>query len=187
MPFLSFFESAEKRFNEIAIHPGSSLMATRRYAEGTSVSSEHSRAEIDRLLMRYGATSFVYGFKDDAAMVAFEMKGRRIKFLLPMPDRNAQEFQMGVHQYNHKPVKLTPDKAYAKYEQAARERWRALVLCIKAKLESVESRIETFEEAFLPHIVMANGRTIGETLIPDLARITEASKMPPLLGSGDHS
>jgi hypothetical protein len=33
--------------------------------------------------------------------------------------------------------------------QARRQKWRALSLCIKAKLERVESKIETFEEAFL--------------------------------------
>lgn len=159
-------------------------MSTRRYAEGTSVSSSASQAEINHLLMRYGATSFMFGHKEDEAMVAFEMRGRRIKFLLPMPDRNADEFTIGKHPQSHKPMKLTPDKAYAKYEQAAKERWRALVLCIKAKLESVESRIETFEEAFMPHIIMSNGLTIGETLLPQIAKIAETSKMPPLLGSG---
>lgn len=155
----------------------------RRYAEGSSVSSEGSRSEIDRLLMRYGATSFVFGYKDDAAMVAFEMRGRRIKFILPMPDRNGEEFTMRPINQNAS-VRCTPEQAMARYEQATRERWRALVLCIKAKLEAVESKIETFEEAFLPHIVMANGRTIGETLIPDIARIVDASKMPPLLEAG---
>jgi hypothetical protein len=158
-------------------------MGARRYAEGTSVSSEKSRSEIDRLLMRYGATSFVYGFKDDAAMVAFEMRGRRIKFLLPMPDRNAEEFTMRPINQNAT-VRCTPEQTRVRYEQATHERWRALVLCIKAKLESVESRIETFEEAFMPHIVMANGLTIGETLLPQIAKIAETGKLPPLLGSG---
>jgi hypothetical protein len=159
-----------------------------KYAEGTAVSSEASRAEIDRLLMRYGASSFMFGYREGAAMVGFEMRGKRVKFVLPMPDRNAKEFTTGRKAGNYKhvsnAVQLSPEKAAAKYEQAARERWRALVLCIKAKLESVGSNIETFEEAFLPHIVMANGRTIGETLLPDLARITDSSKMPPLLGDG---
>jgi hypothetical protein len=159
-------------------------MSTRRFAEGTSVSSDRSRAEIDSLLMRYGANSFVYGMNADSAMVAFEMRGRRIKFVLPMPDRTGKEFQMGVHPHSHKPTQLSPEKVAAKYEQATRERWRALVLCIKAKLESVESKIETFEEAFLPHIVMSNGRTIGETLLPDIAKLVDSSKLPPMLTAG---
>ena len=160
------------------------MTTKRRFAEGTSVSSDRSRAEIDGLLMRYGANSFVYGMNADSAMVAFEMRSRRIKFVLPMPDRADAKFTMGVHPHSHKPIKLAPDKIAERYEQATRERWRALVLCIKAKLESVESGIETFEEAFLPHIVMSNGRTIGETLLPDIARLVDSSKLPPMLGAG---
>ena len=57
------------------------------YAKDTSVTSEKSRAEIERTLARYGANSFMYGWDQLRAIVAFEMNGRRIKFALPMPDR----------------------------------------------------------------------------------------------------
>ena len=43
-----------------------------RYAESTSVSSEKSRAEIERTLTRYGATGFMYGWTDGNALVAFQ-------------------------------------------------------------------------------------------------------------------
>lgn len=154
---------------------------SRRFAENTSVSTDRSRAEIDGLLVRYGATSFMYGMNPTASMIAFEMKGRRIKFVIPMPDRNAPEFNTGVHPHSHKPTKLSPEKAAVKYEQATRQRWRALALCIKAKLESVEARIETFEEAFMPHVVMSDGRTIGEVLLPDIGKLVESSKLPPMI------
>lgn len=157
-------------------------MSSRRFAEGTSVWTDRSRAEIDQLLIRYGATRFFYGMNVDSAMVAFEMNGRRIKFILPMPERAAPEFnEVRVNQFQITAKRATPQQAADKYEQATRQRWRALVLCIKAKLESVESKIETFEEAFLPHIVMQNGRTIGEALLPDLAKLIDTAKMPPLL------
>lgn len=160
-------------------------MSKRRFAEGTSVSTDNSRSEIDRLLVRYGATSFMFGMNATSAMVAFDMHGRRIKFVLPMPDRTAPEFnEVRANQYASTKKRATPEQAADKYEQATRQRWRALVLCIKAKLESVESEIETFEEAFLPHIVMQNGRTIGETLIPDIAKLIEVGKMPPMLEAG---
>lgn len=157
------------------------MSTRRRFAEGTEVSTERSRAEIDQLLIRYGATSFMYGMNSQASMIAFEMNGRRIKFVVPMPDRTAQEFTMGVHPQSHKPAKLTPEKAAQKYEQATRQKWRSLALCIKAKLESVESKIETFEEAFMPHVVMSDGRTIGEVLLPDIGKLVESSKLPPMI------
>jgi hypothetical protein len=46
-----------------------------RYAEKTDVPAERSRAEIESLLRRYGATGFLSGWADDRAHVAFEMSG----------------------------------------------------------------------------------------------------------------
>ncbi len=48
-------------------------------------------------------------------------------------------------------------------------RGRALLLVIKAKLESVESGIETLEQAFLAHVVMANGQTVYERISEGIA------------------
>lgn len=154
---------------------------TKRYAEGTSVSTHQSRAEIDRLLIRYGATSFVSGMKEDAAMIASEMGGKRVKFVLPLPNRNAEEFTMWKRGNSSYFTSCPSEKAAERYEQACRERWRGLVLCIKAKLESVESKIETFEEAFLPHIVTATGQTVGELLLSQLPAITDSGRLPKLL------
>jgi hypothetical protein len=117
-------------------------------------------------------------------MIAFEMHGKRIKFILPLPDRKEQRFTHYKKGNSHTLTECPPEMAAQRYEQETRERWRALVLCIKAKLESVESQIESFEEAFLPHIVMANGQTIGESLLPQLPGITETGRMPALLPSG---
>lgn len=55
-----------------------------------------------------------------------------------------------------------PQGADRKSEQSARAIWRALFLSVKAKLVSVESKIETFEEAFLAHIVMPDGKTVAQ-------------------------
>jgi hypothetical protein len=40
------------------------------------------------------------------------------------------------------------------------------VLAVKAKLISVADGIETFEEAFMAHVVMPDGRTVAETITP---------------------
>ncbi|MFN7930906.1 MAG: hypothetical protein U0Y68_23875 [Blastocatellia bacterium] len=65
-------------------------------------------------------------------------------------------------------MKRTSTQAYEAWEQATRQKWRALALVIKAKLEAVESGITTIEQEFLPFIVAADGRTVGEHLIPQL-------------------
>lgn len=148
-----------------------------RYAQNTDVSSDRSRSEIERTLSRYGATGFMYGWNANEARVAFEMEGRRVQFNLPLPDRNSREFTH-TEQRRMKRTEAQADKAY---EQAVRQKWRALALVVKAKLEAVESGITSFEEEFLAHIVLPNGSTVGQFMLPQVARSYETGNMPPLL------
>lgn len=149
-----------------------------RYAEKTGVSSDRSRQEIEKTLNRYGATGFMYGWKDMYCIVAFEMHNRRIKFQLPLPDKKSREF---THTPGRGSLRHEEDALIA-WEQGCRQRWRALALAIKAKLEAVESGITTFEEEFMAHIVLPNGNTAGAWLIPQLSDAYKNQRMPPLLG-----
>ena len=45
-----------------------------RYASNSKVGSTKSRDEIERTLTRYGAESFMYGWEEDRAVVAFKWK-----------------------------------------------------------------------------------------------------------------
>jgi hypothetical protein len=151
-----------------------------KYAASTGVRTEASRSEIERILRRYGATAFARGWQDGGESVMFEIGGRRIRFLLPMPDRDSREF-------THTPERgLERSRAQAEqaYEQATRQRWRALVLIIKAKLEAVEAGITTVEEEFLAHVVIPDGRTVSEWLEPQLAAVYGRGEMPALLPGG---
>jgi hypothetical protein len=151
-----------------------------RFAASTDVSADRSRAEIERTLSRYGADQFMYGWDGPRAVVGFRMGGRMVRFLLPLPDREDREF-------THTPARGTrrsDAQIYAAWEQATRQRWRALSLVIKAKLEAVESGITTFEEEFLAHTVMPDNRTVGEVLLPRIAEAYETGKMPALLLPG---
>lgn len=67
------------------------------------------------------------------------------------------------------------------YEQAVKQRWRALALVIKAKLEAVEAGITIFEDEFLAHIVLPNGQTAGEYMVPQIEAAYETGKMPAML------
>ena len=148
-----------------------------KYAADTQVSSEQSRAEIERTLRRYGATSFAYGWESNRALVAFEMQSRRIRFILPMPDPRAPEFTLT-------PTRQLPRseaEARRAYEQAVRQRWRALALVIKAKLEAVDAGIAVFEEDFLAHIVLPNDATVGQFMLPQIGAAYTTGRMPPML------
>jgi hypothetical protein len=151
-------------------------MAT--YAAGTEVSTDRSMAEIRRTLQRWGATQFMWGESGEQSMVAFQMRGRQVRFVVPMPDKEAKEFKWTNHA---SPRRRTVNQQIEAYEQAVRQRWRALNLVIKAKLEAVEAQISTFEAEFLANTVLPNGRTVAEEIEPDIAHAYETQQMPELL------
>lgn len=152
-----------------------------RYAQDTSVSSDRSRAEIERILARYGAQQFMYGWDQDSAIVGFVARGRQVRFLLPLPDREAREFTHTPSRGNRR----SDSQIEAAYEQAVRQRWRALALVIKAKLEAVEAGIVTFDEEFGMHFMLPNGKTVGEAILPQIdAAYLHGSGMLELLPGG---
>jgi hypothetical protein len=144
-----------------------------RYATKTKVPIERSKAEIERTLMRYGASQFAYATKSDQAVVMFRAHERGVRFNLPLPD------MAGF--VKTKRGKRTQDAALTAWQQACRERWRALALVIKAKLEAVDSGITIFEEEFMAHLVTAGGRTLGERLLPGLDESLKKGASVPLL------
>ncbi len=148
-----------------------------RYAENTAVSSESSRNEIERTLARYGAQQFMYGWDHESAVIMFRAYDRNVRFRLPLPDRKSKEF-------THTPARGTlrsAQQAEMAWEQATRQRWRALALVIKAKLEAVEAGITEFEDEFLAHIILPSGQTTGEFIRPQIAAAYSRGEMPALL------
>jgi len=128
------------------------------YAKRTEVPVGQTRTEIDTMLQKHGAKSVAFMFSATRAIVVFELRDRRIKFDLPLPSADEKG-----------------------YEQRTRSRWRALLLCIKAKLESAESNIETFDEAFLAQTVMPDGQTVYEHTLPTIKQVYADGQMKPLL------
>jgi hypothetical protein len=150
-----------------------------RYAANTEVSSSRSRDEIERTLERYGADQFLYGWRDTNAVVGFRMKDRHVRFVLPLPAKTDKAFT--EYESRGKLWLRTDEAARKLYEQAVRQRWRALALVIKAKLEAVETGISEFEDEFMANIVLPNGRTVSEEVRPRIATAYESGEMPPML------
>lgn len=128
------------------------------YAATTKVPVDATRSDIEKTLKRYGADRFAYFADIDRAIIMFEAHERRIRFELPLPAGETD-----------------------KEQQLKRQKWRALLLCIKAKLESVDSKIESFEEAFLAHVVMPDGRTVAEHTKPRIASAYDSGEVQALL------
>ncbi len=132
-----------------------------KYAAQTSVPVDRSKAEIERVLEKYGAARFGTMTEPDKATVYFEVKGRQLQWAIPLPDKS---------------------KLRDKYDQEVRRRWRVLVITIKAMLEAVESGLLSFDEAFLSHIVIpGTAKTIGEALNTKRIDAIYAGKTPALL------
>lgn len=146
------------------------------FARGTEVSVERSRAEIERLITRYGATSTAFMNAPGRALIMFEAKDRRVVFELPLPDKNEKRFTIDGRG-NRRP----PEKQAAAWEQGCRERWRALCLVIKAKLEAVDSGITSFEQEFYAHIMMPDGQTIYGATRDKVAEAYRINAMVPML------
>ena len=94
----------------------------------------------------------------------FRLHDRIVRFVIALPDRK----KLGS----------------TRFERAERQKWRALLLVIKAKLESVESGIESFEQAFLSQVVMPNDQTVGDIVTPQIAESYASGRMPKALGPG---
>lgn len=146
-----------------------------QFAATTSVSASASREEIERTLVRYGADQFMYGWADEAATIGFRLDGRQVRFVLDMPRRDEKRFT------HHSRGARAPEAATKEWEQAVRQRWRALALVVKAKLEAVESGISVFDDEFLANIVLPSGQTAGDWMRPQVAEAYRIGTMPTLL------
>jgi hypothetical protein len=152
-----------------------------KFAEGTEVSIESTRLQLEKLLRGYKARATAIFNSEDAAAVCFEMHDRRVMFKLPLPNPKAKEFTHSKPGRNNPVKKLSESAAAGRYDAACRRKWRALFMAIKAKLVSVEEGIETFEDAFLAHVVMPDGQTVGDHTRPKIASAYKENKMQPLL------
>lgn len=150
------------------------------YAKGTEVAVAKTKMEIEALLMKWKAGRTAMAQEPGRAIIMFELANRRVRFEMPLPGRDEKRFTYQRNGWKRK----TAEAAEKAWEQACREKWRALFLTVKAKFVSVESGVETFEEAFLAHLVVPGGGTVGQHALPAIAEAYTTGRLPPLLPSG---
>lgn len=151
-----------------------------RYANNTTVSPEKSQSEIQRTLRKYGADRFGIMEEKTKAHVMFEYNGLSIQLSIELP--NESEFTTTESGRSR-----TSTSIEASRDQAIKQRWRALLLAIKAKLEAIECGISTVEKEFLAFMIMPDGRPLSDHLIPKIHKIVKTGKMPKLLSYGSES
>ena len=145
------------------------------YARNTDVSVERSQVEIGTILRRYGAESFLCGYEGDRAVVQFTAAARRVRFVLTLPTRSERRFTHSSRGAR------TPEVVGREWEQACRQKWRALALVIKAKLEAVEAGIVTFEQEFLGQVVLPDDTTVYDQTRDRVALAYDTGQLQPLL------
>lgn len=154
-----------------------------KFAERTNVSTDNSVVAIKAVLAKFGATRFGLLEDEHSFSIGFEMEGRSFRFTIPILGKdNFRVRRVGKNGRTSR----TPAQIDEAWEQSKRERYRALYLAIKAKMVSVDSGIETLEQAFMAHLLLPNGKTMSEWADDQMDQLY-AGKMPPLLGSGEYS
>lgn len=132
--------------------------------ETTDVAVEKSQGEIRKLLFAHGAANFSFGegLVDGVswAIVEFVHHDQRVRIRVPHKVINQRLLADKIRRAQSR----TPDQIKRDLvEQEARRIWRVLFHGLKARLVSVEESVETFEEAFLAHLVdPASDRTLWE-------------------------
>jgi hypothetical protein len=157
---------------------------------------EKSRTEIERTLVRYGATGFHYAWDRREQVTpptahrdyCAGRQGKPCTYGCPKtitrevviigfkmtPAGTERRVQLEVPMPHELEVGTK-----AKAEAATRQRWRALVLVLKAKLEAVASGISTLEAEFMANVVMANGQTLGAAILPRLTEACDTGRLLP--------
>ncbi len=128
------------------------------FAKTTDVPFERSLSEIVTLLRKAGADKIGQMEERERFTLQFLLDARMVRFVVQFPTGPEIDRLKGPRQ-NARDVAA----------QWRRQRGRALLLVIKAKLESVESGVETFEQAFLPNIVLSDGASVYERVKAPIA------------------
>ena len=157
---------------------------TGKFATQTTVPVEKTKADIEVVMRRYGATSFASGWDQERAFIQFDCKERRLRFLMNLPNPSDEQFTTYRRSPQGNLLSRTPDAASGLWEQACRSKWRSLLLVIKAMLEAVEAEIVSFEDAFSPYMVLPNGSSVADWIGPQIAAAYSTGKMPPMLALG---
>lgn len=150
------------------------------FAKGTTVSPEKSRAELDSILLKHGASSRGIIAMDDkgVVIVGFVMRGLQYRMEIPMPRKDSPELAKA---WVRARTNLTKDGWITReWEQACRERWRGIVLLTKAKLELVKLGISTIEKEFMADLVLPNGDTVNKHFGAEIGKALATGKMTTL-------
>jgi hypothetical protein len=150
-----------------------------RYAEGTDVSPEKSRADLEAVLRKNGAQEFNFYAGPERDIFTYRIQGWLVRHVLERPKpATLQSKKPGAPTLKPEQLKRLADKEW-------RRRWRALLLVVKAKLEIVANGDSSVPREFMADLLLANGETMRDVMLPRLEAMYSSGEMPSLmLGPG---
>lgn len=148
--------------------------------ESTNVPVEKSQGQIRKLLAGAGASRLAFGEERDDdgqrwAAVTFVLGSHGVRLRVPLKPVSEKAVRDKHWRARTKTIDQVRD---ALYEQEEKRIWRVLAWNLKARMVAVDEGVETFEEAFLAHLLDA--RT-GQTIYEQLAHTGTVQLAQPLL------
>ena len=148
--------------------------------ESTTVPVERSQGEIRKLLSGAGASRLAFAEERDEsgqrwAAVQFVIGLHAVRLRVPLKRVDEREVRAKLRRARTKTIDQIRDGLY---EQEERRIWRVLAWNLKARMVAVEEQVETFEEAFLAHLLDPQTNT---TIYEQLAQTGAVRLAAPLL------
>lgn len=160
--------------------------------ETTSVDPTKSQGDIRDILNKHDATGFRFSEHLEGEQwvltVEFIKEGHliRIQAMVDEPDEKV------IREKAKRARKRTRQQIEDEFrEQEHRRMWRVLYWSLKARMEAIEEGLETFVQAFLPHVVdPGSGQTIWQRMqghIEGGSLLIDGPGLPGLpMGDGDN-
>jgi hypothetical protein len=132
----------------------------KRYAEGTPVTVQSSRSEIQSILAKHGCLSMAWAATPSSDTLEFILHGKHFRFVITQPTFEDIKAQYKADGRDWGRIRDWDVKVAAEW----RRRWRANVLLLKAKLEFIDGGDTTLEREFMPYLVLQDGSTVGDLI-----------------------
>ena len=129
--------------------------------ETTNVPVAKSQEELRKVLRRYGADRFSFTESRELAEVTFSHGAWAVRMrvpIRPMTEAAAREWARAQRVNQAKAVE-------GRQDSETRRVWRVLYWLLKTRMEAIDAGVETFEQAFLPHLLdEQSDRTVYEAM-----------------------
>lgn len=144
-----------------------------RFAEGTTVPINSTKHEIMDLVEKHTGSEAIVKTIDGRPTAMFEKDNRLYKFDVPAIDHSDPYItRTGTGRMR------TGEALQTAIAAEERRLWRALLLILKAKFEILRAVPVSFEQEFLPNLVLPNRCTVNEHFTPIINDAIDQGELP---------